>query len=200
MGFPVFASRKTSRANRHAAFFAGKKLRRKSHACRVTVRTDPTSTYPHLPRSANRRLSCRSRGRLGRPPFASRPLTTGEEASMYKPQMRSPRVLVTAFAVAGLLGCDGLTSPSSSSTRTVSFSVSTAEVIVAAANTNRAMFATADAPLVIGVGNDTYGLIVFAWFWLRYLLAGRRTPPAGPLGTTTPAILRARASTPVRSS
>jgi hypothetical protein len=74
---------------------------------------------------------------------------------MYKPQLRSPRLLVTSLAVVGLLGCDGLTSPSSSDTRPVSFSVSTAEAIVGAANTNRASFATVDAPLIIGVGSDT---------------------------------------------
>ena len=74
---------------------------------------------------------------------------------MYKPQMRSPRSLVASLAVVSLLGCDGFTSPSSSATRTVSFSVSTAEAVAGAANMNRAMFATVDAPLVIGVGNDT---------------------------------------------
>ncbi len=73
---------------------------------------------------------------------------------MYRSQMRFPRALVTSVAVVGLLGCD-LTSPSSSSTRTVSFSVSTAEAVVAAASMNRANFATVDAPLVIVVGNDT---------------------------------------------
>ena len=83
----------------------------------------------------------RSRGRLRRSPFASLPLTKGEEASMLKPQMLPPRLLLAAFAAAGLLGCDGLTSPSHSHGF---FSVSAAKR--RRRELNRAMFATADAP------------------------------------------------------
>ena len=59
--------------------------------------------------------------------------------------------VVTSFAVVAMVGC-GDTSPGVT-TPPVSFSVSTAEA--AAASANRASFATVDAPLIIGVGNDT---------------------------------------------
>jgi hypothetical protein len=62
------------------------------------------------------------------------------------------------LTLAALLGCDGLTSPSSD-TLPVSFSVSTAEAVGGAPALNRAsrgaFMATVETPLIIGVGSDT---------------------------------------------
>src|ERR1043166_7865205 len=77
--------------------------------------------------------------------------------SMLKQRLWSLRYLVTPAAALSLLACGDTASPDASPNATVSFSVSTAELVGGtAALASRALFASAtDGPLIQIIGKDT---------------------------------------------